>query len=213
MGYYQWIPCEWKGTYFILIVLSIGFFVLYGLFVPLFLLSLVYKKRKHLQDLRVKAWLGFLYTSYRDEMYWYELVLTLRRMLLALAFSVITQGSLQVAAVVCILIGSLTLQYSMVPFKTEIENMAEEGVAAILIFTYATLVGSDLHSPSTTLYYILLVLNSGATLILFSVMGYFIVQYYLDKKPWNRNVLLDKDGSKYEIQSQVNHTNYFSQTY
>ena len=95
---------------------------------------LLYRFRGRLDEPKVMAQLGFLYESYRRDVYWWELVGLVRRLLLSLVLSLFGRGtvlfSTSAVGVLCV---SAAVQAQWAPFHTKRENMLE--LFAILLVT------------------------------------------------------------------------------
>lgn len=82
--------------------------------------------------------LGFLFESYRPEMWWYEIIVFFRRLLLALVIGIVPSSSVFKAfCSFVVLLLSLLIQNWLQPYRTSIENRTEELGLVMLIGTFA----------------------------------------------------------------------------
>lgn len=100
-------------------------------------LLLIYRRQSH--ERRVKYWLGNLYYCYRPSMYWFELVILVRRLALAVLISVVPASSpVRAAAIVVVLWVALVVQHLVAPFVNRLDNRLEEVSIGIVLFTFIT---------------------------------------------------------------------------
>jgi len=127
---YPWIECSVsRSTEFpVILALSVVCFVVYTVGVPLVSAYQLFKHRSSLgSDPAIATRLGFLYGPYRPGCFWWEYVVILRRLVLALAITLVpfTQQQLESAIVMAVLVVSVALQHAFEPFATRLENRLE----------------------------------------------------------------------------------------
>ena len=124
LNQYPWIPCSLDNSEYVMILaLSCAGFVLYVLGVPAILLVAMLRRRKR-RSAGSTTMLGFLYSCYRKDVYWWEVVFTAKRVMLSLAMAAIpfNMRAASVLTVVAILQISIILQHIAAPFQTALEN-------------------------------------------------------------------------------------------
>jgi hypothetical protein len=90
LNQYPWVACSLKDeTFRIVGPLSAVSLLVYGLGVPGFCLLLLLRRRTRLAAESTQVMLGFVYNCYRPEMFFWELVVTMKRVLLACALAVV----------------------------------------------------------------------------------------------------------------------------
>jgi len=94
--------------------------------------------RHHLKK-QVEGWLGFLYESYRTDMYWFEMIWIGRRLAVSVAgFVIPSENLLQNRFIMSILVISLTRQWIVWPFQTDLEKIMEGLALGVLIITFGS---------------------------------------------------------------------------
>jgi len=126
--------------------------------------------RARLDEEPVLARLGFLYESYRRDVYWWELVGLVRRLALALVVAMFGRGSaLFATSVVAVLCACAAAQVQWTPFHTKRENMLE--LLAILLLLVSFQAGqffddrADLDSFSAWAVEVAVLLANGLFLV------------------------------------------------
>lgn len=82
---------------------------------------------------------GFLYESYRREVYWWELVAMARRFLLAFSASVLSQEhTLYYSVPVAVICACSIVQIQVMPYHSKRENLLELCGSAVILLTFQT---------------------------------------------------------------------------
>ncbi len=154
----------------------------------------------------VESWLGNLYYSYRPQYFWYEMFIILRRLVLAILISVVSErSSLRATFIMATLLLALSVQYIAQPFKRRIENWIEEMALITITVTFAAQValasfdrkaaaamfaGSDYvpagildwgGAQGTALVVMMLLLNLFVLLLLVAVVAWPLLQLFWRK--------------------------------
>lgn len=84
------------------------------------------------------AAIGPLFACYRPSMYWFELVVTIRRLLLAGLIGFVPEYNLaRGGSIELVLIASLAIQHWLVPYRRARDNRLEEFALGTAAFTFA----------------------------------------------------------------------------
>jgi hypothetical protein len=147
MVYYPWIKCslqeDW-GTWFGMAIFGT---ILYVVGIPLGLAMLLFLCRHKLDNADVKVWFGFFYYTYKRKFFWYEMVITCRRLLIALAISLSgTQSSVLPLVMFLVLSTSIWFHTFLMPYKSFVVNMVEVCSLFMSLFIF---VGGLIFSSST----------------------------------------------------------------
>ncbi len=67
-----WLQCDFSAQWGVMAILAIVFMVVYVVGVPLLFGFLLYRFRQHIHDKNTKELIGFLYESYRPNVYYFE---------------------------------------------------------------------------------------------------------------------------------------------
>jgi uncharacterized membrane protein YjfL (UPF0719 family) len=138
MANFQWIPCSFDDSaYKSLYISAIFFFVLYTIGIPAFFGAIMFRNRRRILagDPNLEAKYGFLYESYRQKVFWFELVWFVRRILLSIAVSVFASTSpFQLGLIFVLLQGSLILHRYVKPFYSNIASTMDLVATAVLLF-------------------------------------------------------------------------------
>jgi hypothetical protein len=136
-----WIRCDGRQAKD-LRMSSIPFFVIITAGAPILFASLLFYYRNQLHKRTVTDIIGGLYRCYRKEMFWWELVVLARRLVLALVLRIEKQSAFHQWSVILVLTISVVLQFSFQPFNQRGENRAEELSLLLLILTYVAQEGA-----------------------------------------------------------------------
>lgn len=168
MASYPWIPCEFSDSnYAGLMFVAIGCVILYTVGIPTFFGLIMFCNRRRILagDPMMENRYGFLFESYRcasisyqnpdtgpslikfslfrKDVYWWDLVWFLRRVLLSVAVSTLSPlPGYQMALMLSVLLVTLFLHRSFKPFSDAQANMLELAATAVLIFV--VVVGSEI---------------------------------------------------------------------
>ena len=194
-----WIECT-SVTYRTLSALGFVSVVVYVIGFPLLLSSLMFfffrKRNSMSQDDREKldTWLGPAYLPYKPRyQQYFEIVMLLRRLLLAIALSIISSSStLQTFAVWVLLVGFAIIHLCFHPYndlphhKFASENFFEPLVLLVLSMSFILLRFSAVESSmsySAAYVWIVIVINSCILLLLMGVIFYrLIITGYEDSR-------------------------------
>jgi len=132
---YPWMSCYGKAAREVRVV-TLPFLVLFTAGVPLFFASLLFYFRKTRSKRTVVDIIGGLFRCYRQELFWWEMVVLARRLGLALVLRIPRTSSFHSWSVVLVLVISVSLQFLFQPFQREGENRAEEASLLLLIISY-----------------------------------------------------------------------------
>lgn len=137
---------------------------------------LLYRNRNAIRNGRDKATeecLGFLYGCFKPDLFWFEMVWLLRRLLLVAALAVIPEdNAFRAPSVVAILVASLAVHHAFKPLNNPKENFMEGlGLLALLV-TYAVGVAPSSNdlTDSDALETVLLVANLIASALFVGLM-------------------------------------------
>lgn len=137
---YPWIQCDVQSSaeFRVVLALSVVCLLVYTVGVPSLAGYHLFRKRTQLEDESVARRLGFLFGSYRPSTYWWEYVVTLRRLLLAVAITIVpfTQQQLSSAIIMTVLVVSIALQHTLSPFATVLENRLEQLSLYVLLLAF-----------------------------------------------------------------------------
>lgn len=145
-----WIKCSWAGDspqYVWLQGLTYVFLVLYVVGIPgLFFALLMRNRRKiQLEDSGVDHRFGFLYETYKRDVFFFEAIWLLRRVLLSIALALIPKTTgFRNASISLILLASLFIQQRFKPFSSGTVNTLETLTTTTLLYSFS--VGTDLAS-------------------------------------------------------------------
>lgn len=134
-----WLRCSSDTQWSTLAKMGIASSAVYVAGIPLLFAALLLAFRRHSHERRVKYWLGNLYYCYRPSMYWFELAMLTRRLLLAILISVTPQSTpFRAAAIILVLWVALVVQHLVRPFAVERDNRLEELAIGTVLFTFVT---------------------------------------------------------------------------
>jgi hypothetical protein len=139
LNMYPWVQCSGSDPVFSVVAAISGVcLVMYTVGFPLVSAILLIRRRDQLDDSDVQRQLGFLFGGYRRGAYYWEFVVILRRLILALALTLVPFTADQIAVVVILvtLVSSVALQHTMSPFATVLENRLELVSLYGLLFSF-----------------------------------------------------------------------------
>eukprot|EP00698_Gefionella_okellyi_P019965 TRINITY_DN6207_c0_g3_i2.p1 TRINITY_DN6207_c0_g3~~TRINITY_DN6207_c0_g3_i2.p1 ORF type:complete len:933 (+),score=150.48 TRINITY_DN6207_c0_g3_i2:145-2799(+) len=180
-----WLECSTNtvwGSMSVIAYVCMGFYM-FG--IPLLFAALLVRFRTRAHDESVAYWLGGLYTSYRPQMFWYELVVIARRVSLAALLSLAsTTSALQPVGVFAVFCVSMLVHHLCKPFRSSTENLMEDiGLVIVtLLFSeqlswryHVTQANSDTVAANA-LVYSALVLNVLGAVVMVVVFVPFVVR-------------------------------------
>jgi hypothetical protein len=149
MKSYPYIMCSLADNrqYFILYILSLVFLFAYFLGIPALFGFFLLRHRKHIREGTEHAddRIGFLYETFRREVFWFEMVWIARRLLISLIITFIPLSSgIQAAVMSIVLLTFLVVQRAVMPFSSKLVNYLELLSSFVLLYSY--IVGTELSS-------------------------------------------------------------------
>lgn len=145
---YPWVPCSSiSEEHRTLITIALFFLFVYVIGVPVLFVGqlLYYRRRIALHDHVVEHRIGFLYETYRPEVFWFEAAWLGRRTLISVCVSLIASGLFSTGAVLVVLLASLFVQRHVMPFSSQSANYLELISTACLLLSFA--MGKVLPAP------------------------------------------------------------------
>jgi hypothetical protein len=136
---YPWVQCSTNDPVFpFLSGVSIISLAVYTFGVPILACVYLVLKKSRLDQPHVARQLGFLFGSYRSQAYLWEFAVIGRRLALAMALTMVpfTRPQLAAVVVILVLVVSIALQHSVLPFATVLENRLELGSLYSLLFAF-----------------------------------------------------------------------------
>jgi hypothetical protein len=179
----EWIECTLRpmtssssstgSLYFYgLFVPSVVFSIVYIGGIPLLFWGLLYANRVNLRKLATKEVFGFLYENFKDEMWWMEILLLFRRVIIVSVMSIIP-STYAVGVIVVVLTLTMFLLFILLikPFRRSIEVNAE--IISTLSLLMLVIFGS--YYQSFQMYWINLL---GLLVYLITLLYLFLVLIY-----------------------------------
>jgi len=108
------------------------------------------------EEQEVRYWLGNLYYCYKPKYHWFELVILVRRLLLAVLISVLPSDSIFLPSLVLIALSlALLVQLWLRPFALKVDNRLESISIAMILITFVVqyllfVNGTAISTSSTT---------------------------------------------------------------
>jgi hypothetical protein len=110
--------------------------------VPIVFGTLLFLYRHRRTEVGILYWLNTLSGSYRHECYSFEMVMILRRLLLAMLLALVdVRNPLRAVGIFTLLLLALLVQVNVRPFRAATENAAEQVSVALLVLLYASQIG------------------------------------------------------------------------
>lgn len=175
MAVHPWIACSWRSTespqYVVLLGMSYTFLVLYVVGIPALFAFLLWRYRTSIRDLdeKVEHRMGFLYETYKRDVFYFEAIWLLRRILLSLSLALLGPASgFRTAAIALVLLASLFVQQGFKPFQSSFVNTLETISTTTLLYSFV--VGREIEQASLRpiLQTILWLLNALVVVLLMS---------------------------------------------
>jgi hypothetical protein len=141
MAAHPWIACSWTEStqYLWLQVLAYAFLTLYVVGIPAAFCALLFWNRAAIREgsEEVEQRMGFLYETYKHEVFFFEVIWLLRRGLLSVSVALIPGSSaFRPAAIALILLASLFVQQRFRPFSSRVVNALEIVSTTALLYTF-----------------------------------------------------------------------------
>jgi hypothetical protein len=133
-----WIPCDSSASpsFRALMILGYIFLLLYLLGIPVLFGYLLLRNRRDLQSPRVEAKIGFLYESYKHQVWWFEMIWLARRILLSIIIVLVPESSVfRTGGVITILIASAFIQRRWRPFASNFANTMDLFATVCIIYS------------------------------------------------------------------------------
>jgi hypothetical protein len=171
---YPWIPCDTSASpeFRVVLALSVMCIIVYTLGVPAFAGYHLFRNRTQLAEPHIARRLGFMFGSYQPALFWWEYVITARRLALAMAVTLVpfTQQQLSSVIIMTVLVVSIALQHTFSPFATILENRLEQLSLYVLLLAflgvYVTDTSSGTSAPLEWLPVLVIVLVSITAVVL-----------------------------------------------
>eukprot|EP00698_Gefionella_okellyi_P013424 TRINITY_DN3674_c0_g1_i2.p1 TRINITY_DN3674_c0_g1~~TRINITY_DN3674_c0_g1_i2.p1 ORF type:complete len:781 (-),score=167.37 TRINITY_DN3674_c0_g1_i2:47-2389(-) len=151
---YPWIECNASVyPYSDLIGIGITSFILYVIGIPVLVSVLLRRNRDNLSSAIVQRKYAYLYSCYRDDVYYWELVSLLQRLALALVLAVVpfTASPVAVVVITFLLLFQLCLQHAVQPFRSVLENRVMLAVLYVLLLSFISAMVSN-TTPQSVAY-------------------------------------------------------------
>ena len=122
-------PNREDSTYLTLFIMAGVALGVYVVGIPVLFGGLLWRYRARVEEQKVRYWLGNLYYCYKRKYYWFEMVILVRRLLLAVLISsyLPTPSSLSLA---------LLVQLWVRPFALKVDNRLESISIATILITF-----------------------------------------------------------------------------
>ena len=105
--------------------------------IPVLFGGLLWRYRARVEEQKVRYWLGNLYYCYKRKYYWFEMVILVRRLLLAVLISVLPSDSIFLPSLVLIALSlALLVQLWLRPFALKVDNRLESISIATILITF-----------------------------------------------------------------------------
>lgn len=149
-----WIGCDWSDSpqYVWLQGLGYTFLALYVVGIPLLFSLLLFSRRKAIREgsEKVEHQMGFLYETYKREVFYFEVIWLVRRVLLSLAIALVPSSSgMRGAVIAFILFASLFVQQKFQPFSSPAVNTFETISTTTMLYSF--FVGSQASESKSDL--------------------------------------------------------------
>jgi hypothetical protein len=117
-------------------MIAIPFILIYAIGLPTLFVLLAWRIRNTVQSSSTSAYYGSIFSRYRTRVYWWEIVLTIRKLAIAVSLRALASGNAFRAGSVVIFISVVhVFQINLQPWKRKAENVAESISAFLLLAT------------------------------------------------------------------------------
>jgi len=124
-------------SYFRLVVMALVSLGVYVVGIPVLFAGCLWSYRQIIHEPKVKFWLQNLYYCYKRKVFWFELLILMRRLGLAAIISTLPQGSLVLPfLIMLVLLSALMLQMWVKPFASKVDNYLETFSIAVMTITF-----------------------------------------------------------------------------
>ena len=135
-----WVVCDYRdhtSPYRIVFPLAIAGLIIYTIGIPIFFFYLLYRHRNRLHNPKVMSWLGMLYEEYQPHLWWFEMTMIARRVLIALLISTVpSESSWGSIGVMMVLMAAMATNIWFRAFVSDAENTVDLAAMCVLMITY-----------------------------------------------------------------------------
>lgn len=135
-----WVVCDANdptSPYRIVFPLAIAGLIVYTVGIPLFFFYLLFRHRNRLHNPKVMSWLGMLYEEYQPHLWWFEMTMIARRVLIALLISTVpSESSWGSIGVMMVLMAAMATNIWFRAFVSDAENTVDLAAMCVLMITY-----------------------------------------------------------------------------
>eukprot|EP00002_Diphylleia_rotans_P027181 TRINITY_DN543_c0_g1_i7.p1 TRINITY_DN543_c0_g1~~TRINITY_DN543_c0_g1_i7.p1 ORF type:complete len:781 (+),score=146.45 TRINITY_DN543_c0_g1_i7:266-2608(+) len=181
-----WIECDpMSAEMERMMKMAVPVFLLYVIGLPLGLLYAL--KKRNAEDESDTQRIGFLYMAYKEDCWFWELLIMLRRLLFSFATSVLpyTHPGISFFVLLMVIQASIWLQHKKQPYKSDLDNKMEMLSLYVIFVSFVVALLANMFGSDAWMFGFIVVLNVGT-------FAYFVVFGIV--KPWN---LQRKD--KYQV--------------
>ena len=186
-----------------LIIISLPALLIFDFVIPALFIFLCWKHRSNAQSPQVMMYFSSLFEGYNPRVYWWELVMTLQKLWIALIIQAFpTNNAWQWILIVLILSATLALQAYLNPWKRKIENIADNISTLLLI---AALIGTR---PTALTQSTEVVLYLVALCLAFMVGSIVLIGW----QTWNGRTDYQKDYEQHKPKNEFDDMSSLSST-
>ena len=182
------IPCYDSEHIFYMLAVGLPSILIWVIGLPIFCLFILYKNKRDLDELWLRLQYGFLISGYSKRHYYWEFVITFRK-IIVICCSVFLTNSIPIQAltVQAVLIGFFLLQLKVRPYTLKELNSTElKGilVADITIFCGLYYLTESL-SEGSSWFFFFIIIGANAVFVFYWLMGFLghVVDLVLRKVP------------------------------
>lgn len=157
--------------------------IIWCIFIPAFLLILLYRRRKQLNSAAEKIKYGFLYKGFKSNRYYWEFVIMLRKIIIICSsvFLKSTSPGIQALIVFVVILFAYLFQRRLEPYSVDqLNEMELKSIMVSVVTIYAGLFFLTNHIDTygkTTLFVFMVIMNT----IFLIYWGYFTFGFYIRK--------------------------------
>lgn len=135
-----WVVCDVRdptSPYRIVFPLAIVGLIVYTIGIPILFFYLLFRHRHRLHNPKVMSWLGMLYEEYQPHLWWFEMTMIARRVLIALLISTVpSESSWGSIGVMAVLMAAMATNIWFRAFVSDAENTVDLMAMCVLMITY-----------------------------------------------------------------------------
>lgn len=182
------------------LTVALPFLLIFSLGVPTMVLLFLFKERKHIDDLRNRVCLGFLYNGYNHRHFYWEFVIVYRKIVIICLTVFLNTVSIPVQALFILLVLALSwqLQYNVKPFNSRSLNSMELRsilVAGITIYCGMFYLTKDLGEFSKICLFVVMLVANIYFLSMWTMATFYAVFIFFGSKiPFIRKYALKVDA-------------------